>query len=119
MAVSRLGGTFRLRGWIGERKYYRPIVDPRHGLKHLRRESAADGRNADDRGGLERFDRGQKIADRRMIVRVAKLVLGEAGAILDDNFYFIANTGIYNLENDKIADPAELEPVHIAVVPLK
>jgi hypothetical protein len=41
------------------------------------------------------------------------------GAILDDNFYFIANTGIYNLENDKIADPAKLEPVHIAVVPLK
>lgn len=41
------------------------------------------------------------------------------GAILDDNFYFIANTGIYNLEGDKIVDPAKLEPVHIAVVPLK
>jgi hypothetical protein len=40
------------------------------------------------------------------------------GAILGDNFYFIANTGIYNLDNDKIVDPAKLEPVHIAVVPL-
>jgi len=41
------------------------------------------------------------------------------GAILGDHFYFIANTGIYNLEQDKIVDPAKLEPVHIAVVPLK
>jgi sugar lactone lactonase YvrE len=41
------------------------------------------------------------------------------GAVLGDNFYFIANTGIYNLEDDKIVDPAKLEPVHIAVVALK
>jgi hypothetical protein len=41
------------------------------------------------------------------------------GAIFDDNFYFIANTGIYNLEDDRIVDPAKLEPVHIAVAPLK
>ena len=41
------------------------------------------------------------------------------GAILGDNFYFIANTGIYNLEDDKIVDPAKLEPVHIAAMPLK
>jgi len=41
------------------------------------------------------------------------------GAILEDKFYFIANTGIYNLEADKVVDPAKLEPVHIAVVPLK
>jgi len=41
------------------------------------------------------------------------------GSILKGNFYFIANTGIYNLKDDKIADPAKLEPVHIAVVPLK
>ena len=41
------------------------------------------------------------------------------GAVYGDNFYFIANTGIYNLDNDKIVDPAKLEPVHIAVVALK
>ncbi len=41
------------------------------------------------------------------------------GAVLGDNFYFIANTGIYNLEDDKIVDPAKLEPVHVAVVELK
>jgi hypothetical protein len=40
------------------------------------------------------------------------------GAVLGDNFYFIANSGIYNLEEDKIVDPAKLEPVYIAVVPL-
>jgi len=41
------------------------------------------------------------------------------GAILGNNFYFIANTGIYNLDHDKIVDPAKLEPVHIAVVSLQ
>jgi hypothetical protein len=41
------------------------------------------------------------------------------GVILGDHFYFIANTGIYNLEQDRIVNPAELEPVHIAVVPLE
>ena len=55
-----------------------------HGLQHLGREGAADGRNADDRGGLERLDRGEEVADRRMIMRVAKLVVGEACPALDD-----------------------------------
>ena len=41
------------------------------------------------------------------------------GAIFQDNFYFMANTGIYNLENDQIVDQRKLAPVHIAVVPLK
>jgi hypothetical protein len=41
------------------------------------------------------------------------------GAFLGKSFYFIANTGIYNLQDDKIVDPAKLEPVHIAAVPLK
>lgn len=41
------------------------------------------------------------------------------GAVLGNSFYFIANTGIYNLDDDKIVDPAKLEPVHIAVVALK
>jgi len=41
------------------------------------------------------------------------------GAIFQGHFYFMANTGIANLENDKIVDVSKLEPVHIAVVPLK
>jgi hypothetical protein len=41
------------------------------------------------------------------------------GAVAGENFYYIANTGIANLKDDKIVDPAKLEPVHIAVVPLK
>jgi hypothetical protein len=42
------------------------------------------------------------------------------GAILDDKFYFMANTGIDNLDdNGRIIDPAKLEPLRIAVVPLR
>jgi len=41
------------------------------------------------------------------------------GAILGDNFYFIGNTGIYNLSDDQIVDRAKLESVHIAVVSVK
>lgn len=41
------------------------------------------------------------------------------GAIFQGDFYFMANTGIYNLENDEIVDESRLEPVHIAVVALK
>lgn len=41
------------------------------------------------------------------------------GAILGREFYFIANTGIANLKDDKVVDPKKLEVVHIAVVPLK
>jgi len=40
------------------------------------------------------------------------------GAIMDGKFYFMANTGIANLENGKI-DPKKLEPLHIAVVTLE
>jgi len=40
------------------------------------------------------------------------------GAIMDGKFYFMANTGIANLENVKI-DPKKLEPLHIAVITLR
>jgi hypothetical protein len=40
------------------------------------------------------------------------------GAIFQGHFYFMTNTGISNLENDKIVDESKLEPVHIAVVAL-
>jgi hypothetical protein len=41
------------------------------------------------------------------------------GAILDGKFYFMANTGIDNLKESKIADPGKLEPLHVAILPLK
>jgi sugar lactone lactonase YvrE len=41
------------------------------------------------------------------------------GAIFEGKFYFMANTGIDNLDDDKIVDPTKLEPLHIAVVELK
>ena len=41
------------------------------------------------------------------------------GAIVGKDFYFIANTGIYNLDEGKIMDRGKLEPIHIAVVPLE
>jgi hypothetical protein len=41
------------------------------------------------------------------------------GAIVGQNFYFIANTGIGNLNHDTIVDPGKLEPIYIAVVLLK
>ena len=41
------------------------------------------------------------------------------GAILNDNFYFMANTGIENLDDGRIIDPSKLEPLRIAVLPLK
>ena len=40
------------------------------------------------------------------------------GAVVDDNFYYIANTGIGNLDNDAIVDSSKLEPVHIAMLRL-
>jgi hypothetical protein len=40
------------------------------------------------------------------------------GAVVGDNFYYIANTGIGNLDNDAIVDPSKLEPIHIAVLAL-
>jgi len=41
------------------------------------------------------------------------------GAIAGENFYFVSNTGIANLKDDKIIDPKKLESIHISVVPLK
>lgn len=58
--------------------------------------------------------RWQLSGDGRSIVERA------TGAILNDRFYFMANTGIENLDdNGRIIDPAMLEPLRIAVVPLQ
>ena len=40
------------------------------------------------------------------------------GAILGGKFYFIANTGIANYKDGKIADPSKLEPINIAAIQL-
>src|SRR5262249_16931210 len=41
------------------------------------------------------------------------------GAIFEGKFYFMAKTGIDNLDDDKIVDEKKLEPLRIAVVALK
>lgn len=41
------------------------------------------------------------------------------GVIFDGKFYFMANTGIENLKDWKIVDPKKLEPLRIAVLPLR
>jgi hypothetical protein len=41
------------------------------------------------------------------------------GAIRGTQFYYMANTSIDNYDDGKIVDPAKLEPVYIAVVPLE
>jgi sugar lactone lactonase YvrE len=63
---------------------------------------------------------GRRVTASEVLERGTELVEDPTtGAILDDQFYFMANTGIDNLDDDKIVDPAKLEPLHIAVVPLK
>jgi hypothetical protein len=41
------------------------------------------------------------------------------GAILDGKFYFMANTGIRNLKDWKIADLEKLEPLQNAILLMK
>jgi len=63
---------------------------------------------------------GRKVSGSETLEYLTDLVSDPTtGAIFEDKFYFIANTGIYNLEDDTVVDPTKLEPVHIAVVPLK
>lgn len=64
---------------------------------------------------------GSRVTSTTVLERGTELVNDPTtGAILDGKLYFIANTGIANLDdNGKIVDPARLEPLHIAVVPLK
>ncbi len=63
---------------------------------------------------------GLRVASTEVLERGTQFVSDPTtGAILNGKFYFMANTGIYNLKDDKIADPKKLEPVHVAVVDLK
>jgi sugar lactone lactonase YvrE len=64
---------------------------------------------------------GRQVRASKILERGTPLVsFPTTGAIRGTDFYFMANTGIGNYTDDgKIADPAKLEPVHIAVVPLE
>jgi hypothetical protein len=65
---------------------------------------------------------GRRVASSEVLERGTELVRNPTtGAILDEQFYFIADTGIDNLDSaGKIVDNTKLdEPLHIAVVPLK
>ena len=83
VAVGLFGRAFGLRRRVGERENDRLLVDLGHRAQHLGRERSAHRRDADDRGRREILDRRQEIADRRMRVRVTKLLRIETGAVFD------------------------------------
>lgn len=65
---------------------------------------------------------GRRVVSSETLERGTELVKNPTTrAILDEQFYFIADTGIDDLDSDgKIVDKTKLdEPLHIAVVPLK
>ena len=63
---------------------------------------------------------GRKVVSSEVLERGTDLVKNPTtGAVLDNKFYFMANTGIQNLDSDKIVDESKLEPVKIAVVALQ
>jgi hypothetical protein len=64
---------------------------------------------------------GRLVASSEVLERGTELAKNPTtGAILDEQFYFIADSGIDNLDRDgKIVDVTKLESLHIAVVPLK
>ena len=62
---------------------------------------------------------GLRVTQTETLERRTSLVdFPTTGAIAGDRFYFIANTGIGNLKDDKIIDPRKLQPIHIAVLAL-
>ena len=63
---------------------------------------------------------GRRVVSSEVLERGTEMVKNPTtGAILDDRLYFMANTGIHNLQDDKIVDANKLEAVKIAVVRLK
>jgi len=62
---------------------------------------------------------GREVKSSEVLERGTDLVrFPTTGAILDGKLYFMANTGIANLEDGKVVDPAKLEPLRIAVLSL-
>lgn len=63
---------------------------------------------------------GWHVQAKKVLERGTPLVsFPTTGAIRGSRFYYMANTGIGNYNDGKIEDPSNLEPVHIAVVPLE
>ena len=63
---------------------------------------------------------GRQVRARNTLEKGTPLVSSPTtGAIRGSKFYYMANTGIDNYDDGKIVDPAKLEPVRIAVVPLE
>lgn len=63
---------------------------------------------------------GREVKSSETLERGTEMVRNPTtGTILDGNFYYMANTGIENLNDGRIADPAKLEPLHIAILALK
>jgi hypothetical protein len=66
-------------------------------------------------GGLESADGGEATSSETLERGTDMVRNPTTGAIMNGKFYFMANTGITNLENGKI-NPKKFEPLHIAVV---
>lgn len=63
---------------------------------------------------------GREARSHDVLERGTKMVRDPTtGAIWDGKFYFMTNTGLNNLKESKIIDAKKLEPVEIAVVPLR
>ena len=62
---------------------------------------------------------GREVISSEVLERGTEMVRDPTtGAIWNGKFYFMANTGIENLKDRKIVDPARVEPLRIAVLPL-
>ena len=62
---------------------------------------------------------GREVKSSEVLERGTDMVRNPTtGAVLDGKLYFMANTGIENLDNGKISDSTKLEPLRIAVLPL-
>lgn len=62
---------------------------------------------------------GSRVMETTMLeYRSAYTVLPSTGAIRGNDFYFMVNTGIDNLNGDRVMDITKLEPVRVAVVHL-
>jgi hypothetical protein len=63
---------------------------------------------------------GQSVESSEVLERGTEMVKDPTtAAIFEGKLYYMANTGIDNLQNDRIVDASRLEPVKIAVLALE
>lgn len=82
-----------------------------------------DGLVAVQNGGMRRVIqvrlKGDTVKTLRVLESRSPLIsIPTTGAIVGRNFYFISNSQVDNLKDEKILDERKLEPVKISVVPL-